>query len=224
MSSPGKNFCLPLQGKAPPGRPSPRGHAGLQSPGLFLLPASFHVQSRLSNHYRHCPQKTQSLTTGSVPSCLHPQRHTQSPAGLTDHDKNLWHSCYTVKTHYSIFIILWEAQVLGLCSPCSYIHSVAHNFVCFSVHTGRGAHIHCEIQAGSKAEPVINPPRGKHSSRYCGTFPAAYSRSSWAWECFLTATSPGESLVFEGFCCPLAFYIFTGIARSHMLIKQLLQN
>lgn len=119
---------------------------------------------------------------------------------------------------------MWEAQVLGLCSPCSYIHSVAPNFVCFSAHTGRGVHIHCEIQAGSKAEPVINPPRGKHSSRYCGTFPAAYGRSSWAWECFLTAASPGESLVFEGFCCPLAFYIFTGMARSHMLIKQLLQN
>lgn len=95
---------------------------------------------------------------------------------------------------------------------------------CSSVHTGRAVHIHCEIQAGSEAKPIINPPRGKHSSRYCGTFPAAYGRPSLTWECFWTATSPGESLVFEGFCCLLIFYVFWGIPRSHTLFKQLLQN
>lgn len=63
--------------------------------------------------------------------------------------------------------------MLDLCSPCSYIYSVAHRFVCFSALTHRGMSVcicthmrtHSKTQAASKSESVINPPQGKHSSR-----------------------------------------------------------
>lgn len=153
-----------------------------------------------------------------------PPKHTESSAGLTGHSKKLWHSSCTVETRLLYFhptntvrgSNVWFVFPLFLHSQCC-----SPTFMCFSVHNSRSVLIYCDIQAGSKAMTIINPLRGKHSSRYCGTFPAVYGIT---WDSFLTATSPGESLVSECYCCPFAFYVLWGIARSCTLIKQLLQN
>lgn len=185
--------------------PCPTG-AGLLRPGLRPTampggeqPRAVPPVSRLQHesfsqdvkqHQERLSLKDLSLTTSSVPSASllsQATRRADSPRqgalARQQYDKNTLLHFYV---HPSANL---RVQVLDLCSPCPYTHSVTHHShtrLCVPQHTRTGmgvcmhtcAQTHRKRQAGSKAESIINPPRGKHSSRYCGKFPAAYGRSS----------------------------------------------
>lgn len=182
VSSSGKNFCHPLQGKAPPRWPSPHGMQGCEGQDCCSCHSPYmckFLRGYLATFKDTLSAKDTSLTTGSAPTSFQPQG-THSPAGLTDHDKKLWHSSCGAKAWLHLYFHPTNTVrgsnvrfVFPLFLPTLTV--LLTTFMCFLMHTGMSVHIHCEIQAGSKAEPIINPSRGKHSSRYCGTFPAAYA-------------------------------------------------
>lgn len=113
--------------------------------------------------------------------------------------------------------------------PC-FLNVQCFSELCASRHTSAGARVHAHThsqpatRAGSKASSITNPPSGKHSSRYCGTLPAAYCRLSLTWESFLMAISLGERHKLCMFHCPLHFDAFSATARCRARPRQLLHR
>lgn len=81
--------------------------------------------------------------------------------------------------------------------------SVSHN-------THPHVYAYREIPTGSKGN-IISLPRGKHSSKYCNTFPVAYSGLSL--RVLFNVYFPWR-VTSNFFTVLLHFYIFTAIARS----------
>lgn len=178
-----------------------------------------------------CHQKTHTLKTNRNPSPFLPQKmhSTQQSWQLSE---ELWHCSNTAKTLLCFYVLTSDNvrdSRAEFVFPC-FLNVQCFSELCASRHTSAGARVHAHThsqpatRAGSKASSITNPPSGKHSSRYCGTLPAAYCRLSLTWESFLMAISLGERHKLCMFHCPLHFDAFSATARCRARPRQLLHR